>query len=286
MEIGVGLPNAVRWATGEQIVESARRAEAAGFSSLGTIDRIVYPNHESLIVLAAAAAATERIGLLTSILISPLRPTALLAKQAASVESISGGRLTLGVAAGGRSDDYDVVDLDFHHRGRIFDEQLEELHELFRGAERGWGQPVVPQPPREGGPELLIGGTVDKAFERAARYAAGWMAGGGGPDAFGVNAAKAEEAWAKAGREGKPRKAALHYFALGDDAEEQAARSLGDYYAFAGEYAERIVQSAVKSPDEVRAVAAAFEANGCDELIFFQANPDPGQVDLLREALP
>src|SRR4051812_28660618 len=82
MDVGIGLPNAVRGAQGPALVEFARRAEDAGFSTLGTIDRIAYPNHESLVALAAAAAATERIRLLTSILLAPLRPTALLAKQA------------------------------------------------------------------------------------------------------------------------------------------------------------------------------------------------------------
>ena len=73
MEVGIGLPNAVRGVDRAGIVEWSRRADAAGFSSLGTLDRIAYPNYESLIALAAAAAVTERIGLITDILIAPLR---------------------------------------------------------------------------------------------------------------------------------------------------------------------------------------------------------------------
>src|SRR5918911_5132342 len=106
MDIGIGLPNAVRGVDRRGIVEWARRAEEAGFSSLGTIDRVVYPNYESLIALAAAAAVTERIRLLTSVLLAPLRSTPLLAKQAVSVDNISNGRLELALAVRGREDDY------------------------------------------------------------------------------------------------------------------------------------------------------------------------------------
>src|SRR5919107_3325250 len=119
MEIGIGLPNAVPGVDRTGIVEWARRAEAAGFSSLGTIDRIAYGNYESLIALAAAAAVTERIRLVTDILIAPLRSnTALFAKQAATIDQISGGRLVLGLSPGGREDDYAVSGADFHTRGK------------------------------------------------------------------------------------------------------------------------------------------------------------------------
>src|SRR4051794_1752268 len=98
MDVAIGLPSAVPNTTGAQLVEWARRAEERGFSSLGTIDRVVFGNYEPLAALAAAAAVTERIGLITSVLLVPLRPNAtLLAKQALSVQALSGGRLTLGV---------------------------------------------------------------------------------------------------------------------------------------------------------------------------------------------
>ena len=134
MKVGIGLPNAVRGVDRRGIVEWARRAEDAGFSTLGTIDRVVYPNYESLIALAAAAAVTERIGLATDILIAPLRrSTALLAKQAATVDHLSGGRLVMGLAVGGRDDDFEAVGADFGARGRVFDGQLEEMMKIWRG---------------------------------------------------------------------------------------------------------------------------------------------------------
>jgi alkanesulfonate monooxygenase SsuD/methylene tetrahydromethanopterin reductase-like flavin-dependent oxidoreductase (luciferase family) len=278
MEIGIGLPNAVRGVDRRGIVDWARRAEELGFSSLGTIDRLVYANYESLIALAAAAAVTERIRLMTDVLLAPLRGTALLAKQAATLDSLSEGRLVLGLAVGGREDDFAAAGSDFERRGRTFDRQLEELTRLWRG-EGGVG----PAPARER-PGLLIGGQADIAFERAARYGDGWTMGGGTPDMFAAAKAKLEATWRAAGREGNPRAPVLCYYALGDDAEQVAREKLGDYYAFLGGYADMIVGSAAKDAETVRAYLAGFEQAGADEVIFFPASPDPAQVDLLADA--
>src|SRR3954471_19823576 len=122
MDVAIGLPNAVPGASGGELVEWARRADARGFSSLGTIDRVVYGNYEPLAALAAAAAVTDRIKLLTSVLLMPLRlNTALLAKQAATIHHLSGGRLVLGMGLGGRDDDFDVSGADMHTRGKVLD---------------------------------------------------------------------------------------------------------------------------------------------------------------------
>ncbi len=280
MDVGIGLPNAVRGVDRSGIVDWARRAERAGFSSLGTIDRIVYPNYESLIVLAAAAAVTERIGLVTDILIAPLRSNAaLFAKQAATIDSLSGGRLTLGLAVGGRPDDYEVSGIDFHARGRIFENQLQEISAVWKG-ENGVG----PAAARGERPALLIGGSSDVAYRRAAQHADGWTMGGGTPDAFAEARGKLNNAWSEAGRDGTPRTMALFYFALGDDAEQVASEALGDYYSFLGDYAKRIAESAAKDAATVKQYLAAFEQAGADEVVCFPASTDLDQVDRLAEA--
>jgi alkanesulfonate monooxygenase SsuD/methylene tetrahydromethanopterin reductase-like flavin-dependent oxidoreductase (luciferase family) len=277
VDVGIGLPNAVRGVDRRGTVEWARRAEAAGFSSLGTIDRIVFPNYESLVSLAAAAAVTERIRLVTDILIAPLRlNTALFAKQAATIDSLSEGRLVLGLAVGGREDDFEVAGADFRSRGRTFDRQLEELGAHWRG-ETGVGPP----PARDGRPSLLIGGRSDAAFRRAAQYADGWTLGGGSPEVFDESSAKLREAWAAAGRDDEPRTMALFYFALGDRAEEEAREDLLDYYGYVGDAAEQIVAGAAKDESAVKARLSAFEEAGVDEVICFPTSIDPEQVDLL-----
>ena len=131
---------------GAEIVEWAKRSEARGFSSLGTLDRILYESYEPLTALAAAAAVTERIGLLTAVLLGPLRTNApLLAKQAQSVQALSGGRLTLGIGLGAREDDYEASGVETGERGRLFDQLLTDLTEAWKDGGVG---PTVEAPPQ------------------------------------------------------------------------------------------------------------------------------------------
>jgi alkanesulfonate monooxygenase SsuD/methylene tetrahydromethanopterin reductase-like flavin-dependent oxidoreductase (luciferase family) len=281
MDVGIGLPNTVPGVDKPGIVDFARAAEDAGFVSLGTIDRTAYGNYESLIALAAAAAVTERIRLVTDILIAPLRSnTALFAKQAATIDHLSGGRLVLGLAPGGRPDDYELGGVDFSRRGRLFDRQLEDLAGFWRG-DGGVG----PAPANGERPGLLIGGTSDAAYRRAAQHADGWTSGGGGAERFGQGLERVRAAWRAAGREDEPRTMALFYFSLGDRAADQARETLGSYYAFAGEYADLIVQSAATDEETVREYIDAYERAGCDEVICFPASADPAQVELLARAI-
>jgi alkanesulfonate monooxygenase SsuD/methylene tetrahydromethanopterin reductase-like flavin-dependent oxidoreductase (luciferase family) len=277
MDIGIGLPNTVLGVDRRGIVDWSRRAEQAGFASLGTIDRIAYDNYESLTSLAAAAAVTERVRLTTDILIAPLRPAGLLAKQAATINDISQGRLVLGMAVGGREDDFGAVEADFHSRGKTFDLQLETMTQLWSGdGEFAFGPTSRPS--------MLIGGSADVAYARAARWADGWTQGGGTPEMFTEGKAKLERAWQAEGRAGKPRTMVLFYYALGDGAKEAAQDSLGAYYSFLGEYAQQVVDSAATDADTLKGYLAAFEEAGADEVICFPASADPAQVELLAEA--
>ena len=203
----------------------------------------------------------------------------MFAKQAATIDSLSGGRLTLGLAVGGRPDDYELSGVDFHRRGRIFQQQLDEMTAVWKG-ETGIG----PAPARDQRPGLLIGGSSDLAFTRAAQYADGWTMGGGTPDMFAAALEKLNDAWSAIGREGQPRKMALFYFVLGDNAEQVARNSLGHYYQFLGDYAEQIIASAAKDADTVKQYLAAFEAAGADEVICFPASTYIDQVDQLAAA--
>jgi alkanesulfonate monooxygenase SsuD/methylene tetrahydromethanopterin reductase-like flavin-dependent oxidoreductase (luciferase family) len=285
MDIGVGLPSTIPGIPGRLILDWARAAEQAGFSSLGTLDRIVYGNLETVPVLAAAAGVTERIGLTTAILIGPYRGNgALLAKQLATVDAIAGGRLRVGISVGGRADDFEATGSSFGQRGRNFDAQLTEMRAVWAQQPRGFAGPIGPAPVQAGGPPLLIGGNADAAFRRMTEFGAGWIMGGGGPEAFAAGGDRAKRAWREAGRDGQPRLAALAYVSLGDDAEAHARRYLTDYYAFTGDFAERIAAGALTTPWQVADTVASFTEAGCDELILFPCNPDTAQVALIAAA--
>lgn len=285
MDVAIGLPNTVPGVEGKQLTEYARRAEDAGFSSLGTLDRLIYPGLEPLAALAAAAGVTERIALRTTVLLAPYRLNGpLLAKEAASVHVLSGGRLTLGLGLGWREDDYEASGLAFSERGRKLDEMLEEIERVWSGHDYGFAGGIGPDVSADP-PKLLLGGSVDASFKRAARHGIGWILGGGTPDQLADGKATVEREWEEAGREGEPYIAALAYFSLGDRGDDEARGYLGHYYAARGEdVAKAIIDSAAKDADTVRGYKQAFADAGCDELFLFPCSSDPGQVDLLAEA--
>ena len=274
MRIGVGLPTTTPGADGALILDWARRADAGPFSCVGVLDRVVYDSFEPFAALAAAAGATERIRLATMIAIGPLRPTALLAKQAASLHSLSGGRFTLGLGLGARSDDYEVTGIAERGRGRKLAEQLAYIRGAVDADRVG---------PVRDGIELLAGGGSGPAYARMARYADGYAHNGGPPRAFAGAAARAVAAWNDLGRPGKPLLWGQGYFAFGDV--ERGNDYLLDYYAFTGPFAERIAAGNLTSARAIKDFVRGYEEAGCDELVLFPTVADLTELERLEEAL-
>ncbi len=259
------------------LVEWAQEADAVSFSSVGVVDRVVYECHDPLQTLAAAAEATERIGLVTMVLIGPLRDNTELAKEAAAIDAASGGRLTLGLAVGARSEDYAARGVSTKGRGDRLTEQLLDLR-LF------WEREEVAT--ITNGPRLLVGGATDNSFLRMARYADGYVHGGGPPRTFVRAASTARTAWSELGRRGSPQLWAQGYFALGDaDTVERGRAYMRDYYAFTGPFAERIAEQMLASPQAVVSFVKGYADAGCDEVVLFPAVSDVEQLDLLAAAL-
>ena len=284
MKIGIGLPAWMPQANGSLIIDWAGKADAGPFSSLGLIDRVIYANYEPLIALAAAAGATRRVRLVTTVLLAPTRQTILLAKQSASLDALSGGRLTLGLGVGARTDDFTATESAFHNRGKRFNEQLALLERIWSGqpASDEVG-PIGPFPAQAGGPEILLGGYSPAAVKRLSRWSNGFMAGGGDPKLADQFFRLTEKTWQEAGRPGKPRLVACGYFALGENAAERGGATIRAYYAFAPERAERISSSLPATPERVRDHIKAFEDTGADELILWPTIPELDQLSRLAD---
>lgn len=278
MRVGVGLPTTVPGANGGLLIEWARRADRGPFSSVGVLDRVAYDSADPFVSLAAAAGVTTRVALVTMVVIAPLRSTALLAKQAASVHELSAGRVVLGLSIGARREDYVVTGVDHRRRGERFSDQLLDVRSMWEVGRMSLG-------PGSNGPALLVGGLSGQAFARMARWADGYVHGGGPPRAFAGAAARAWSAWTDLGRPGRPQLWGQGYFALGPESADAGAAYLRDYYAFTGPFAEKIAAANLTTPQAVKDFVRGYEEAGCDELVLLPTVADLSELDRLGDAL-
>lgn len=282
MRIGIGLPAAIPGAPAGAIGEWAAAAEASGFESVGVIDRLVYDNLDPLVALAVAAARTERIELLTTVLNVPWRRNAVvLAKQLASLDRVSGGRLTAGLALGGWPDDHEVVGPAPMAVGAVMDEMLTTMHGVWSG-DVGQGSAVIPALP-SGRPRLLFGGFAPATFRRAARWGEGWVAPSFGYEALTTGIDAVREAWRDAGRQGQPRVVVERYFCLGSGAGDVAHHYLDHYYG--SEYLAAVSADTVTTADHLERELRRLNDAGCADLVLLPCDADVRQVELLAGAL-
>ncbi len=284
MDIGIGIPTGILGATSRDVIEWGRRAEQRGFTTVAAVDRL---NHslDPLTALAAIASVTERIKLMTTVLIVPRRANvAELAQQIATVDRLSEGRFVLGVGLG--------ASFDYRASTTSTVGQRERMETTIAGMRRIWsGEPgpdgvVIGPAIPGGGPAVITGGHSDAAFRRAAEYD-GWLAGNMPPDGFAESAAKVRQAWREADRPGAPRFVCVQYFGLGDDAADRAEQHLRRFYRGLPEgFVDYSVQLTTVGEEALHKTVAAYAAAGCDELVLMPATTsDPAQVDLVADVL-
>lgn len=278
MRVGIGLPAAVPGVDAARLGEWAAAAEAAGFDAVGVIDRLVYDNLEPLTALAAAAVRTSRVELLTTVLDVGWRNNAvLLAKQLASVDQLSGGRLTAGLGLGGWPDDFAASGAAQHGFGELWESSLETLRLAWAGKLEG--MPAHP----EGHPGLLFGGLVPAAYRRAAVHGQGWVAPLFGAAVLEQGANAVRKAWKDAGHSGEPRIVTGRYFVLGPEADAVAAEYIRHYYGDA--YFEAARADTLTTPSALHHHLAGLRTAGATDVILYPASADHDQVARLAEVL-
>jgi alkanesulfonate monooxygenase SsuD/methylene tetrahydromethanopterin reductase-like flavin-dependent oxidoreductase (luciferase family) len=249
----------------------ATDAEDAGFASVGVFDRLMYENLDPLTALAAAAAATKRVELASTIVNVCWRNNAvLLAKQLWSVDQLSGGRVRAGLGMGGWPADYDASGVPLAGRGKAFDDALTSMQRFWLGVGDS--------------PTILVGGTVRASLRRAvAEPSAGWVAPLFDLAVLSDGAVEVDRAWSAAGREGSPRIMTGRYFSLGRGAAETADAYIEHYYG--ADYFEAARSDTLTSTEQICAELVRLEQAGCTDVVMFPCSGDLGQVSLLADAL-
>lgn len=280
MRIGIGIPNQVRNMRPEVVPAWARLAEESGFASLTTVGRQAYPGLSDTVALAAAAAVTSRIELISGVLLATTWPGPLLAKELAGIDAVSGGRLTVGLGVGQRLDDFIVEGYGSAGRGARMDRDLETYRAIWRGDPVGGGpNPAVPPGSRQ--IPMLFGAFAPAAMDRMARWGEGYI-GGSVPAPMAAPAFDAaRDAWRRAGREGEPRLVALAYFALGDS--DRGRQNVYDYYSVSGEFADIVAGAVCDSPVKVKEAISSFADIGVDEIAFNTGTDDLDEVKRLAD---
>jgi alkanesulfonate monooxygenase SsuD/methylene tetrahydromethanopterin reductase-like flavin-dependent oxidoreductase (luciferase family) len=282
MRIGIGLPAAVPGASPVALGEWAAESERLGFRSLAALDRLVYDNLDPLVALAGAAARTQRAELMTTVLGVPWRQSAIVVgKQLASLDLLSGGRLTAGLALGGWPEDYVATETPLAGRGASFVEMLATLRRVWAGEIAG-ASGSIPALPR-GRPSVLLGGLAPVGFARVAALADGWVAPFFGFELLVDGIASVQRAWRDAARPGRPRVVVERYFCLGSDAGAIADEYLLHYYG--REYFAHARADTLTTREQLHAEIERLSSARCDDLVLFPCSGDLDQVSLLREAL-
>jgi probable F420-dependent oxidoreductase len=292
-DIGLAWVNPAPLTRPENVVNFARKCEAMGAHSMWTIDRIAYDNLEPLTILAAAAGATQKIRLGTSVLLANLRHPSHVAKVVATLDFISNGRVTLGLGFGSRESDYKAVELPFEHRGSRAVEQVQLMKRLwtednvthkgkFYNVEN---LSVGPRPVQKPHPPIWTGGSAETALKRAGTWADGFICGSSAIPDFPATWEKISGFAKAAGRDpDRITKAGLTFMAIDDDP-QKSVKAVEDYVRryYGRLRADVESTSLVGPPSAIVDRIGFFLSKGLDTLIIGVADPDPKQLDLFGE---
>ena len=290
MDIGICMPYMERDLDRDAVLAWCRAIDAGPFSSLSCGERITGYTLEMRGVLSAAAVLTQRVRIMPSLYVLPMHSAVWAAKEIATLDLLSGGRVTLCVGVGSREIDYRAVDAPFERRHARMDQQVERMRAVWRGEPPLAGSdPVGPSPVQRGGPPILAGAMAPKAIARASKWADGLygFTMNGDPAPVAEWFSQADSAWEAAERTQRPRRVAGFWYSLADDAGARLKQYVFEYLEVLSKDAARAIAAGMtmSAPDAIRAGLDAIEALGCDELLLVPATADLSEVERIAELI-
>lgn len=273
-----------------QTIEWCRRIDEGPYASLAIGERIAFHNPEQLTTLTFAAGLTERVRLVPSIVVLPMHAEVMMAKQLATLDVLSGGRLTIGVGVGGREEDFVLSGgRSFAGRHGRLDRQVAAMQAVWRGeTPEGASRAIGPSPLQRPLP-LLSGSLGPKAIARAAVWADGVMGFSLDPvneDHAGVFD-RVRQAWTDAGRSDPPHLSTSFWYSLEDDAAEVIGSYAYEYLSIFGDDVASSMASLVTGHGSaaVRIALDRLADAGCDEVFLVPTTRDISALDRLEDLL-
>lgn len=291
MKIGFSLPYyKVPEFNRERILSWARRIDNGPFDTLICSERLTGGTLEMHTLLSAAAAVTERVRIMPTLYVLPMRAAVLTAKEIATLDIVSGGRVSVTVGVGGREEDYTLMGVPFERRHQRMDEQVATLRRVWRGEALAEGGSVIgPVPPQGERLPIYAGAMRPKAIARAAQWADGLCGAGlaGDRESHQYFFDLARAAWKEAGRKDKPYLIGGFWFSLGPNAAETLKAFAYDYMSTTGEESARGFAEAMtrSTPEAVREAIENVRAAGADEVILMPVTTHDAEIDGAIEVL-
>ena len=289
MEIGLNLPVMAPGLDRERFSSWCERIDAGFFASLAAGERISFYNPDLTAALSAAAALTTRVKIVSGVFVPMLHHPVMLAKQLATIDVLSGGRLVAGLGVGGREQDYQSVGAPLGHRLTRLAKSVETMKRVWRGTPVVEGAlPVGPAPVQEGGPKLLAGSLMVESIRAASKWADGLCGFSFGPSRaeMELQFEAARRAWQERGRPA-PWLGTGFWYALGPDARAQLDDYLERYLNFMAPVARENVRRicVVTSPQALRDAVQQARDAGADDVLLVPTTSDPDDVDRVADVL-
>jgi alkanesulfonate monooxygenase SsuD/methylene tetrahydromethanopterin reductase-like flavin-dependent oxidoreductase (luciferase family) len=290
MKIGICLPYMKPGINRKTILDWCRAIDQGPFHSLSCGERITGYTYEMRVILSAAAAVTERVRIVPSLYVLPMTDAVRAAKEIATLDVLSEGRVTVCVGVGGREDDYKAVNANFKNRFRRMDDQIATMKKIWAGepAFEG-GDEIGPRPYQDGGPPILVGAMGEKSINRFSKWADGIygfaMNGEKGLSQYFFDAA--DQAWSKSDRTHQPYKMGGFWYSLADNGEQHLKDYVFDYLKIMGEDGARKTANTMTrfTPEAVIDALDATEEAGAEEIFLVPATADISEVDRIAEII-